>query len=304
MPYAVQPGAGEGARQALADARWAALASAKPDLNAAVELQRQLLGAVLRLTTAIEAVGAPKLSLPPRYVTAKLGAGIPALVGEPIQVPAGTLGPTLVELCRHLAERGGDAGRALDHAIRASQLDLAALLALTLRRQQAAIRTVATRAGIGHDLLWLVADLAVGPLAHVLRISLFDAAPEGSPVLAALGTWTRGYCPLCGSWPGFAETSGGGRVLRCGFCAAGWAPAVQACVYCAGTVDVLTPSEHQPARAIETCAACRGYLKRIAGDAPMPFPLLPLVDLESMDLDIAAMTAGFARPALKSFTGR
>ena len=29
--------------------------------------------------------------------------------------------------------------------------------------------------------------------------------------------------------------------------------------------------------------------------------LLPVVDLESMDLDLSAMGAGFARPALKSF---
>ena len=304
MPYAAQPRAAEGDRQALAEARWRALAAARPDLEPAVELQRQLLGAVLHLTATIEKLGAPRLSLPPRYLTAKLGAEIPALVGEPIQVPAATLTPTLVALCTCLSERGGEAGRALRLAIDGGQLDLPALLTLTLRRQQAAIRVVATRASVGHDLLWLVTDLAVGPFAHALRASLFDAAPSGSPVLTALETWTAGYCPLCGSWPGFAEMVGTRRVLRCAFCAAGWEGPPGACTYCGGATELRGSDSMSQARAIETCSSCRGYLKRIAADAPMPFPLLPVVDLESMDLDLAAIGAGFARPALKSFGAR
>jgi hypothetical protein len=42
----------------------------------------------------------------------------------------------------------------------------------------------------------------------------------------------------------------------------------------------------------------------VGAEACLPFPLLALADLESMDLDIAAMQRGFARPAIKQFTRR
>jgi glycolate oxidase FAD binding subunit len=38
------------------------------------------------------------------------------------------------------------------------RLDVGALLVLTLRREQGALRAFATKAGLGHDLLWLVLD--------------------------------------------------------------------------------------------------------------------------------------------------
>jgi FdhE protein len=305
MPYAVQPPAPEGVREALAEARWTEMVAMKPDLAPAVQLQRQLIGAVLRLTAAFEAMRPPKLSLPPRYVTAKLSAGIPALVAEPIPIPSDRLAPALVELCRILASHGGEAGTVLQETIEGGRLDLVALLTLTLRREQAALRAVATKAGIGHDLLWLVADLAVGPYAHVLRGTLFDAAPADGPLRAALDAWSPGYCPLCGSWPAVAEVFEGRRLLRCAFCAAGWEPATAGCAYCGDAMTVRAlESQAQTGRAIETCDACRGYLKRVAVSAPMPFPLLPLDDLDSMDLDLAAMNAGFARPAIKAFGAR
>lgn len=305
MPYAVQHPVPEGVREALAEARWADMAATQPDLAPAIQLQRQLIGAVLRLTASLEALRAPKLSLPPRYLTAKLSTGIPALVAEPIPLPVDRLTPTLVELCRILADHGGPAGLALREAIEGGRLDLSALLALTLRREQAALRAVATKAGIGHDLLWLVADLAVGPYVHLLRGALFDAGPADAPLRAALDAWSGGYCPLCGSWPAFAETAAGGRVLRCAFCAAGWEPATAGCTYCGEVMTVRAPeSEGLSGRAIETCDACRGYLKRIPAERATPFPLLPIDDLGSMDLDIAAMNAGFARPAIRAFGAR
>ena len=96
-----------------ARARWDALLQARPDLEPAIELQRRLVTLVIDLTDAIEHGRLPRLSLPPKYVVAKLTRGVPALAGEPIPLPVALLQTTLLQLCRELA--AGGAGDAADH---------------------------------------------------------------------------------------------------------------------------------------------------------------------------------------------
>jgi FdhE protein len=309
MPYAVLPAFDTATCLDLAETRWNAMLGSKPELAAAIALQRALIGQVIDLTTALQRPGRlPRLSLPPKYLTAKLDSGIPALAGEPIQVPVEDIRPTVVGLARSLGEGGGgEATQAILLAIEEQRLDIGALLRLALRREQGALRAFATRAGLGHDLLWLLLDLSVGPFAHGLLDSVFRGAVEGSPLRAALDRWSLGYCPLCGSWPVFAEHHGDIRRQRCSFCAAAWDVASRACIYCGESGERLVavaPDPARPHRAVETCAACRGYTKVIDIDRSMPFPLLALLDLESMDLDVGAMQRGFGRPALRQFSRR
>ena len=307
MPYTALPPVSRDARLTQAEVHWTAMVADKPDLHAAISLQRKLIGLVMDLTEAFETSRTPRLSLPPRYLSTKLASGIPALVGEPIQVPVDAVRATLVDLCRALAEGGGgEATLQIRKAMEEGRLDVPALLTLTLHRQQGVLRTVATKAGLGHDLLWLVADLAVSPYAHALLNSLFGAVPEGSPLGAALDGWSRGYCPLCGSWPTLAEADGDRRRLRCSFCAAAWDLPEGSCLYCGDASERFTSIATDPARPrrlVQTCGACRGYAKVIDIDQSLPFPLLALADLDSMDLDMAAMQQGYARPAIKQFRG-
>jgi hypothetical protein len=309
MPYAALPPVDTATRLALAETRWNAMLESRPELGAAVSLQRGLIGQVIDLAGAFERPGGvPRLSLPPRYVTAKLDSGVPTLAGEPVQVPVESIRPTLLGLVRVLAEGGGgDATMAIRAAIEQRKVDVAVLLTLALRRDQATLRAFATRAGLGHDLLWLVLDLAVGPFAHALLAPVFGAAAPGTPLRAALDRWSRGYCPLCGSWPVFVEDLTGTRRLRCSFCAAAWELTSRGCLYCGVSDDpfaVVVTDPARPRRALETCGSCRGYTKVIDADVSLPFPLLALLDLESMDLDMAAMQRGFARPALRQFARR
>src|SRR6185369_7451032 len=87
MPYVALPAARREARAAAASTRWDAILAARPDLAPAIALQKRLVAIVIGLTETIEQGRLPRLSLPPRYVAAKLGRGIPALAGEPIPVP-------------------------------------------------------------------------------------------------------------------------------------------------------------------------------------------------------------------------
>ena len=81
MPYVDLAAPAEGSRLARARARWDAILAARPDLEPAVRLQRQLIGTVLSLAEAVDLRPLPRLSLPPGYLAAKLRRGVPAWTG-------------------------------------------------------------------------------------------------------------------------------------------------------------------------------------------------------------------------------
>ena len=90
--------------------------------------------------------------------------------------------------------------------------------------------------------------------------------------------------------------------MRCSFCALAWAPARAACIHCGDSAHVKTIEiESQPDRRLELCDGCRAYLKMLDVDRLSPFPFVSISDLDTMDLDVAAMQEGYGRPSLKEF---
>src|SRR6185295_15790783 len=290
-----------------AEARWRAIADARPDLEPALALQRRLLTLVVDLAARLDHGRLPRLSLPPKYLAAKLGRGVPALAGEPIPLPVAVLVPTLGALCDALAEGGaGDAATHIREAIESGNIEPGSLLTASLTRNQAAMRTGAAHRGLSPDLVWLVAELAVSPFVHALQRLLFDNA-VGGELRSALDAWNRGYCPACGSWPAVAEVVGGHRMLRCSFCSSAWELTAYACIYCGESGDqfvTAAPNEERKDRRVEVCKGCGGYLKTVDVPELSPFPLLSISDIETTDLDVAAMEHGYARPPLKDFGTR
>jgi len=290
-----------------AQRRWQAIREARPDLEAAVALQGELVGRMIDLAAVLAGGRLPRLSLPPKYLAAKLARGVPALAGEPIPLPVPVLTPTLFQLCDALASGGaGEAATHIRESMQTGKLEAASLLTASLHRDQAALRTGAIHRGLSPDLTWLVAELAVSPFAHALQSMLFGhvASPD---LQHALDDWNHGYCPACGSWPAVAEVAGGHRTLRCSFCSCAWELNTYACIYCGDHGEgfvTAAPDEARKDRRIEVCAACGGYLKTIDVPELSPFPLLSISDIETTDLDVAAMEHGYQRPALKDFGTR
>jgi FdhE protein len=289
---------------ASAERRWQALVEAKPELVAAVNLQRSLLTLVIDLSRTIDGGRLPRLSLPGRYLAAKLSRGVPALSGEPIPLPAALLKAALVSFCDALAAGGaGEVATHIGAAIESGRVDAGSLLTASLARDQEAIRTGATHMGLAPDLAWLVAELAVGPVAHALQRTLF-ATPGPGPLAEALAAWNHGYCPACGSWPALAEVVGGHRLLRCAFCAATWERTTYSCVYCDEQGEAFVtaaPDEQRTDRRTELCSSCGAYLKTVDAGEISPFPLVAIADMETMDLDVAAMDHHYGRPPLREF---
>jgi FdhE protein len=301
MPYIHLPSTAREELEATAGERWKAVLTARSELGPAVALQQRLLAVVLDLKDALEGSALPRLSLPPKYVVAKLARAVPALAGEPIPLPVPVLTGALLRFCSELSAGGG--GAVADHigtAIKNGGLDVGSLLSASLSRDQEAIRTGAAHRGLAPDLVWLVAELAVGPFAYRLLRAFFG----GDSIAGALDQWNHGYCPACGSWPAMAEVVGGHRTLRCSFCASAWELTTYACIYCAEEGEpfvTAAPDEERKDRRVEVCSSCGGYLKTVDVEKLSAFPLLSIGDLETMDLDVAAMEHGYARPTMKTF---
>ena len=307
MPYVPVPAPSRQNVMNSAERRWLAIREARPDLEPALALQRGLLTLVADLAATLDGGRLPRLSLPPKYLAAKLSRGVPVLAGEPIPLPVPVLTPTLLRLCDALASGGaGEAATHIRDAVASGNIEPGSLLAASLNRDQTALRTGATHRGLSPDLLWLVAELAVGPFVHALQRTLFSAAT--SPELTtALDAWNKGYCPACGSWPALAEVVGGHRALRCSFCSSAWELTIYACIYCEESGEgfvTAAPNEERKDRRLEVCSTCGGYLKTVDVPELSPFPLLSISDIESTDLDVAGMEHGYARPALKEFRAR
>jgi FdhE protein len=306
MPLVHLAPATRATRKAAAASKWAEIRANRPDLEAAIALQQQLIGLVIDLADTLEQGRPPRLSLPPKYLAAKLARGVPVLSAEPVPLPTAILKPTLLKLCLALAHGGaGEAAAHIGFVIGEGKLEAGSLFAASFARDQKSIRNGANYRGLSPDLLWLVAELAVSPYVHSLAESLFATA---DPALsAALAAWDRGYCPACGSWPALAEVAQSHRVLRCSFCATAWEMNHYACSYCdEGGEPFVTaaPDTDRADRRLELCSGCGGYLKTMDVPALSPFPLLAIADMESMDLDVAAMERGFQRPMAKEFTAK
>ena len=307
MAYVAVLAANRGDLLDIAVRRWTAIRTSRPDLAPALELQRTLLTLVVELDETLTNGRLPRLSLPPRYLAAKLARGVPILAAEPIPLPVSVLTPVLHRLCEALAAGGaGDVAARIGETIRTGEIEPGSLLAASLARNQAAIRAGASHRGLAPDLVWLVAELAVSPFAHLLQRTLFSH-PADDRLQSALDAWNHGYCPACGSWPAVAEVVGGHRTLRCSFCSCAWEQASYACIYCGESGEkfvTAAPDEERKDRRVEICSNCGGYLKTVDLPELSPFPLLSISDIETTDLDVAAMEHGYQRPSLKEFSVR
>jgi formate dehydrogenase maturation protein FdhE len=286
-----------------AAARWQALAAARPDLAPAIALQRRLIERMTGVVVELERTHVRRFSLPQRYLAAKLSKGVPVFSAEPLPMPVATLEPAFHQFCDALSKAGaGDAAMHIRDAVLDGSMEAGALLSASFSRDQEAIRSGALQRGLSANLLWLAAELATSPLAHVLQHATL--APASSPELrAALDSWSFGYCPACGSWPALSEVVAGRGVLRCSFCAAAWTLPADVCTYCGvrgDSLTVLAPLDRGDHR-LQVCGGCQGYLKVVDMPELSPFPFLAVTDLETMELDRAAAASGYHRPELRDW---
>jgi FdhE protein len=290
-------------RASLRD-RLTQLEASRPDLGRAVDLQRALLGRQIDMLDLFRQGGVPGVSLPPRYLAAKLQRSIPALYREPIPLPTKVLELSAREYAERLANGGaGDAAAAVARALDAGAIDGGALISACFGRDQRRVRFMAAQHAVSADIAWLVAELASAPFAHLLQ----SQALAGADAAESVRAWDPGYCPACGSWPAVAEVVARRHALRCSFCAASWVVSPSRCIYCSNEGDTFitaAPRPEEPGRRLHMCNGCGGYLKVLELNAATEFPLVAIEDLASMDLDMLAIERKYMRPALPEIKRR
>lgn len=223
------------------------------------------------------------------------GMGAPLLAGATVALDRG--------MAAHWVQRvvaaGSDAGpngATLRQAAWGPGCDPLALLAAAVNADDAALAAVARDLDADSDALAAIAVLAAMPLLHALRRRFAGAADPG---------WSHGWCPVCGGWPALAEQRGLERTrrLRCARCGGDWAQLGIRCPYCDVTGHAargsLVIAGDGGARLVETCGACRGYLKSVATLRAWAGDEIALADLATVELDLAALERDFTRPAAR-----
>ena len=164
----------------VAERWWREIVDRRPDLAPAIELQRRIVTRSLALAVVIDQKPPATVDLNPAEVAAKLRRQTASTAGR------GDPGRRwcacavfVLGFCEDLAsgEAGGAAGR-LGESLDRAAIDVGALLTASLGRQQEAIRSKAHHVGVAPDLLWLVAELASGPVAHHLQQQFLTELPR------------------------------------------------------------------------------------------------------------------------------
>jgi FdhE protein len=152
------------------------------------------------------------------------------------------------------------------------------------------LEALAAVAGVRLDTIRAVAGLAAMPILHACRRRVVRPA------------WPRGCCPVCGAWPTLAEARGLERTRhgRCAPCGSDWLMPWLQCPFCGNDdhtrLHALVPEATGEARKVEACAICHGYLKTLMTLSTAPPADVSVLDLATVDLDVAALSEGYTRP--------
>jgi FdhE protein len=148
--------------------------------------------------------------------------------------------------------------------------------------------------GLTPNALVVIAQVASLPL-------LLACGAESASRVNGL-VWEHGSCPVCAAWPTLLEIRGleRQRWLRCGRCGTGWQQINALCAFCGSNEyrrqAYLAPEKERESRQALICHDCRGYLKAFTTLGPLDPGEVLLRDLLSLELDVAALEPGYARP--------
>ncbi len=183
-----------------------------------------------------------------------------------------------------------DAARVIQNAMTAGELNPHAVFAALLNTEDAYFKKIETDMGIEKKALAFVAYSSIKP-------SVVHCAEQLASYLDSDHPWDKGFCPICGSAPGFSLfEDDGNRVIFCGFCWHPWAAQRIYCPFCENkdskTIHYYF-SEKEKNYRIDVCDSCKTYLKAIDQRATDRLIYPPLEFVATLHLDIKAQEMGF-----------
>jgi FdhE protein len=216
---------------------------------------------------------------------------VPLLAGATLALPSSTVRRLWKRLIRIASRTGTMKMATLEAALRADA-DILPLFTASVCQNRDRIEEFAAVSGVDAEALHAVAGLLPVPLLHACNRRWASSIPE---------SWLEGYCPVCATWPAFAEVRGieRSRYFRCGRCGGEWHARPLWCPYC-DTNDhdnfvALVPENANAV--IDGCRHCLGYVKTLTRLQGCPPDTVLVEDLASVELDIAALQHGYQRPS-------
>lgn len=303
------------------------LAERAPDLAEPIAFYRAALPLLREAQAQVT-----QFTLDPETVQRKTAFGLSLLVGEDLPLDPNTTRDLFLRLCRVAEAVGAPAGhkssglsplfsrgkpdplklieQALDgdgdgaalrsaaarqirRAVERDELDLVAVWEALASGDWRRIELIAAGLKLDPELLRLLAQNSLKPALRVWA--------QGLKSTGDLDHWRGGQCPMCGSPPLLAEIQGkeGARRLRCGMCGADWGYPRLQCAFCGNkdhkSLGYISVEGEEEKYRLQTCDACRGYLKVVVTYDPTPVDLLPVEDLATLHLDLIASEREYVR---------
>jgi FdhE protein len=153
----------------------------------------------------------------------------------------------------------------------------------------------------------------ISPLAVTPQTLAFTLGQIAKPLIEKLAenlvvhienlTWSKGYCPICGTMPELAylQGDGGQRWLRCASCAFEWRFARLSCAFCESSsqedveIYFVVGREHE---SVEVCHKCKRYVLTIdCRNRPRPIAR-EVAALALTHLDVIAQEKGYLPAAV------
>jgi FdhE protein len=182
------------------------------------------------------------------------------------------------------------AARAIRKAVASEALDPAAVFSKLLKADDTFFNKVESELNIEKKILSLLAYNSLKP-------SLTHCALQLASYLDEDKVWGKGYCPICGSTPGFSMFEDEGkRFLLCGFCWHRWSAQRIYCPFCdnkdSKSLHYLFSDQEKDYR-IDVCDSCKTYIKAVDTRKADRIIYPPLEFVATLHLDIKAQEMGF-----------
>ena len=223
--------------------------------------------------------------------------GVPLLHGQTLHVDGERVRRLLIRLAKLTAREpidGAADATLIARAVEQGRFDGVELMGCAVTQDADALQRLAEASGLDAALL--------ATLAQLTALPLLLACGRRADALLGEARWQAGHCPVCAAWPTLAEMRGLARdlFLRCGRCGSGWRFEQRGCAYC-GDQDkraqgYFAGERERESRRAAVCDACHSYLKTFATLGPLDPAELLVRDLQSLELDMAAIENGYGRP--------
>ena len=149
---------------------------------------------------------------------------VPLLAGITLALDKRSVHRLLEKLIR-IAHRSGTPEMATLEPVLHADLDFLNLFKASLCQDSDRLKEIAADLGADSEAFQAVAALLPVPLLNACNRRWASSKSV---------SWVEGYCPVCGSWPAFAEVRGieRSRYFRCGRCGGEWQAQCLFCPYC------------------------------------------------------------------------